>query len=227
MTTRMQTAAASSLSPSERRGDTRFRPQGLDCPVGELLDLSISGMRLRCGGATPLAPNAVERFCLIDGDDRVHVDGRVVWARRLGLLRRRWDVGIQFVEVDETQRAILARLARICRVPPEPLPRVAAPPSGHGGPRASARPRDEPAAVPSEVAIEVGDLYGLLGIPRGATREQIRVRFRELARIHHPDISDAADAERTFALFAKAYRILSDDTLRRRYDERLARGGAA
>lgn len=63
-------------------------------------------------------------------------------------------------------------------------------------------------------------LYETLGVPRTASVEQIRARYRKLARKHHPDVNpgDAA-AEDTFKKVAAAYEVLADPQRRAAYDE--------
>ena len=39
------------------------------------------------------------------------------------------------------------------------------------------------------------DLYAVLAVPRNATEEQIRQRFRETARLRHPDRFQGAEKE--------------------------------
>jgi len=62
------------------------------------------------------------------------------------------------------------------------------------------------------------DYYHILGVARTASQEQIRRAFRELARRHHPDVSDAPDADKHFAQIQQAYETLSDPQRRRAYD---------
>ncbi len=64
--------------------------------------------------------------------------------------------------------------------------------------------------------------YDVLGLPFGASAEQIRQRYRELARLYHPDVSQEPDALRRMQEINEAYRILSDPQLRLAYHLRLA-----
>ncbi len=73
------------------------------------------------------------------------------------------------------------------------------------------------------------DYYELLGIIRTANSDQIRSAFHRFAREHHPDnfVGAPDHAERHTMLYqqaSEAYRILSDPTKRKLYDEGLANG---
>jgi molecular chaperone DnaJ len=63
------------------------------------------------------------------------------------------------------------------------------------------------------------DLYGVLGVPRTATAEEIKKAYRQLARQLHPDANPGdATAEARFKEVAVAYEVLSDPEKRQRYD---------
>jgi curved DNA-binding protein CbpA len=62
------------------------------------------------------------------------------------------------------------------------------------------------------------DYYEVLGVAPNATDEQIRRRFRELARKYHPDVNHSPDAERLFKEITEAYRVLTSPSLRADYD---------
>lgn len=71
------------------------------------------------------------------------------------------------------------------------------------------------------------DLYRTLGVPSGATDEEITRAYRRLAREHHPDANPDAPSE-TFAGLTDAYDVLRDPRRRRAYDDtRAARSRAA
>jgi curved DNA-binding protein CbpA len=67
-------------------------------------------------------------------------------------------------------------------------------------------------------------LYQLLGVPSGASREQITQAWRRRARDEHPDSrpGDAAAAGR-FRDLARAWHVLSDPGRRAAYDQALGR----
>jgi curved DNA-binding protein CbpA len=68
------------------------------------------------------------------------------------------------------------------------------------------------------------DLYQLLGVPRGASREEIAQAWRRRARAEHPDSRPAdADAPGRFRALAEAWQVLGDPARRAAYDRALAR----
>jgi curved DNA-binding protein CbpA len=68
------------------------------------------------------------------------------------------------------------------------------------------------------------DFYTVLAVPRNATEDQIRQRFRELARTRHPDRFQGVEkvrAEKEFQELTQAFNVLSDAERRRRHDVEL------
>jgi len=70
------------------------------------------------------------------------------------------------------------------------------------------------------------DYYKILGIPRDATKEQIKRAYRKLARKYHPDVSKEPDAEARFKEVNEAHEVLHDPEKRAAYD-RLGSGWQA
>lgn len=68
------------------------------------------------------------------------------------------------------------------------------------------------------MAVEIRDPYEVLGVARGAGREEIQRAYRVMARLHHPDVSREAGAEERFKEITAAYRLLADPKRRREYD---------
>jgi tetratricopeptide (TPR) repeat protein len=64
--------------------------------------------------------------------------------------------------------------------------------------------------------------YEILGVPAQASAQEIRRRFRELARTHHPDVArDREKGHRAFVEISEAYQVLSDANRRAEYDLKL------
>src|SRR5215472_5001453 len=62
------------------------------------------------------------------------------------------------------------------------------------------------------------DYYALLQVPHDADVATLRLAFRRLARLYHPDVAGSGSLLQMQRLNA-AYRVLSDPALRRAYDE--------
>jgi DnaJ-class molecular chaperone len=66
------------------------------------------------------------------------------------------------------------------------------------------------------------DYYDVLGVPRGASAEDIKKAFRRRAREYHPDLHTGAkksEMEKKFKELNEAHEILSDPDKRKKYDQ--------
>jgi molecular chaperone DnaJ len=64
----------------------------------------------------------------------------------------------------------------------------------------------------------IPDLYGLLGVRRDASEEEIKRAYRKLARELHPDVNADPEVEHQFKEITAAYETLKDPARRRQYD---------
>jgi len=71
------------------------------------------------------------------------------------------------------------------------------------------------------------DLYGLLGVPEGASQDEIKKAYRGCALSHHPDKqamlepAEAKTVQERFVQIQEAYELLSDSAKRMQYDSSL------
>ncbi|KAF8970957.1 X-domain of DnaJ-containing-domain-containing protein [Flammula alnicola] len=94
--------------------------------------------------------------------------------------------------------------------------------------RSGHRPSTSASGAPSRKGRKIGTqdrpletgYYDILGVPVTATTDDIKKAYRRAAIKHHPDKNpDDPNAEERFKEIAIAYQTLSDDTLRRKYNE--------
>lgn len=68
--------------------------------------------------------------------------------------------------------------------------------------------------------------YEVLGVDRSASEQQIRDRFRKLARERHPDRytegGDKGEAERKFQILTEAVNVLTNPTKRKQHDSEIS-----
>ncbi|PSS29933.1 Chaperone protein dnaJ 11 like [Actinidia chinensis var. chinensis] len=95
-------------------------------------------------------------------------------------------------------------------------------------PRATAAASCATAEIPKSASC-ASSLYEILGIPMGASGDEIKAAYRKLARICHPDVAAAAGDRREsspadeFMRIHAAYSTLSDPEKRADYDRKLFR----
>lgn len=68
------------------------------------------------------------------------------------------------------------------------------------------------------MSVQQPNYYDILGLPSTATADQIKRRYRELARLYHPDVNPSAEAAKKILRVNQAYHILGDPDRRTVYD---------
>jgi len=83
---------------------------------------------------------------------------------------------------------------------------------------------DEMPSVGFTVEASMSDLYAVLGLPRNASEEEIKVTYRALARQLHPDVNAGDETTaRRLSEINRAYETLGNAQARAAYDRDLAR----
>lgn len=63
------------------------------------------------------------------------------------------------------------------------------------------------------------DYYEVLGLTKGASQDEIKRAYRQLAKKYHPDVNKEPGAEEKFKEINEAYDTLSDEQKKARYDQ--------
>src|SRR3989338_9117334 len=63
------------------------------------------------------------------------------------------------------------------------------------------------------------DYYKILGVQKGASKEEIKKAYKTLAKKYHPDLNKDAGAAEKFKELNEAASVLSDDKKKEQYDQ--------
>ncbi len=208
--------------PLKPRSASRNLIDGFMTQLGPLIDISATGMRLRLPKDQPLAPQSVLNFQVRNGGSMFSLRGIVVWCRA----KRKSEYaecGVRFIDLSPEHRALVEHVARFGLMPRRDE-KVDS--SARGASKQHEQHEQRNSARPTQVSVEVENLYAILRVPSNATPEQIRTAYRTLARQFHPDRCPTPEATQQFTLVSKAFSVLRDPELRARYDEMLRRTAA-
>lgn len=99
--------AESSAKPRRGRVATEFA----ECSLGEILNVSPTGLRARYKGSRKRLPAVDERFDMevVTPDGPVSVRARIAWTKRAGF--RTFDIGVEFLGADGKDAVKLKQLA--------------------------------------------------------------------------------------------------------------------
>src|SRR5688500_7039896 len=183
---------------TRKRESDRFGSDLLTCPLGDVYDLSGTGIRLRGKGRCKLAMGQVLAVTLQAPQGQLTLQAKVVRIQRQGL--RTYDVGMQFIGIKPGTARALRTLAEFGFV------------SGRasGGSGSAATSSSSEPFTPKNVVQEAKyeRARELLGVGPEATAEQLKLAYRNKARENHPDVRHGPDANERFVEIAAAYQML-------------------
>ena len=94
----------------ERRRYGRLKTEGTESSMGQVLDISAGGMRVVRKGALPVHEGEKFRVDLQVDKEIIELDVHVRRVRKLG--RRKFEFGLEFINLGDEDRMKLIRLAR-------------------------------------------------------------------------------------------------------------------
>lgn len=198
---------ARSARPEMPRQSERFLTTALVCPLGDVLDVSREGLRLSSGKKFPFKQGEIHQLVLRADAQQVRVMARAQWVKRASLLPPRFEAGFLIVDPRPGVGVAVLQMGQFGCAATESVDATST---------EEARRQTMPKI---RAAVELEDLYAVLGVEADADGSAIKRAYRKLAQTHHPDRSDAADAAEVFDRIAKAYSVLGDAQRRRWYDQ--------
>ena len=182
---------------TRKRQSERFGSDLLTCPLGDVYDLSASGIRLRGKGRCKLAIGQAVAVTLQAPQGALTLPAKVVRIQRQGL--RTYDVGLQFVGIKPGTARALKTLAEFGFV-------TGRSPAGSAG--GGVAPSDPAAAKNAVLEAKLERARQLLKLAPDATAADLKLAYRKMAREYHPDVRPGPDANQIFADIAEAYQTL-------------------
>ncbi|MHC4908211.1 MAG: DnaJ domain-containing protein [Planctomycetota bacterium] len=187
--------------------DERVTNSAVKCDLGEVVDLSVSGVRLALKSKPAAKVGARVRLRIMSSGQSLRLQGQVRWIRRHGI--KCYHIGLKFIDVKKSTRVVLQSLNQYGFIDLDRLRRESA----------SAASKSLPTPPPP---IDLPDYYCILGVRYNATDAEIRKAYRAAARTCHPDVAEDSESAEQFKRVTEAYRILRDAVERRSYDQRRA-----
>lgn len=205
---------AKPVRPEIPRQSERFLTSALVCPSGEVLDVSREGFRLSSPKKFAFKPGEVHQVVLRVGKQQVRVDARVQWVKRASLFPSRFEAGFRIVDARPGVGVAVLQMGQFGCIGSDSVD-AGSPAEAEQQAQGAA---EQPAQAGVTASVEIEDLYQILGVEIDADAAVIKSAYRKLAQRHHPDHSEAPDAEAMFDRIAKAYSVLGDARRRDWYD---------
>ncbi len=183
----------------------------VSCPLGELLDLSGTGMRVRVSRGQTVGVGSVVPVKLGTPSGSVSVQARVMWRKRSGWFGG-FETGFRFEGVTPGQSVALATIARFGFITEDNVAMA----QGGASVGSAGTDRVETGGGPdgihssrrAEASPALTDSYEKLGLPPGADAAEVKHAYRLLARQCHPDVAPGADNQRRFVELREAYDLI-------------------
>jgi hypothetical protein len=201
-------ARQADIGEDPRRGAPRQPTETLNCHLGEVLDISSTGVRVRCPSKPPFSPGAVTTITFTFQGGKLQVRVQERWRKRRGL-RGAHEIGMMFVKNSPNVLKAIESLVKFGFLCPDAV--------------AGEKPQPKPKKKPKlQVSVDLPDYYAVLSLTPDARDDDVHAAYRKLARQYHPDANPSPDAQDRFIGICEAYKILSDPEQRQNYDLRRA-----
>jgi len=198
-----------------RRDSPRHPTEAISCLLGEVLDVSSTGVRVLCKGKPPFSVGALTTIKLSFQGGKLQVSVQERWRKRRGL--RNYEIGLKFVSNSPNVMAAIDSLVTFGFINPD----AKAHSSSSSGPKS--KPAGKPKSKPKiRATMDLPDYYATLEVNPDANLEQVHAAYRKLARRYHPDANKDPAAAAKFIAVCEAYKVLSDTQQRKSYDLRQA-----
>jgi hypothetical protein len=179
----------SARRPQHPRKAHRFNAEWLRTPLGQVKDLSVSGLRISGQGRPTVTKGKVAPVKLLTPQGELNFVGRVAWVKRV---KGGFEAGLELLDVKPHLAARLRELGELGFIPGSGPAYGSDNGGGSGGSRPSSAPNP----------------YEVLQIEATASDEQVQKAYRRLARLYHPDVNKSPDAANKFKQVVDAYRRL-------------------
>lgn len=92
----------------------RLKCELVSSTLGEVVDISGSGMRVRSPGKPPIRTGQQFDLTVSGLGEQIHLPVKCVWIRRIGLFKR--EIGLAYGELPDETRSRLSKLAHLAAV---------------------------------------------------------------------------------------------------------------
>lgn len=188
----------------------------VNCPVGKILDLSGSGMRVEVKGKCPLSVGQCIPLKLKTPNGSISVRARAVWRKRTGLFSN-YQLGFQFEGITPGQTVALATIARFGFITSENVSAYSGKKPQGDAQQSDAGDRSQHKAKPLgsspasvEASIVLSEYYQRLGVKPDATANEVKKAFHNLARKYHPDVAPGPENHKRFVEAREAYDLITN-----------------